>query len=252
MKPWGIADFELFYAISPIILTGGIASQMAGGMLPIVNITEAQNYDPLSGFALGADLDSYFAHYYPLPGGKAVSQDIGQYPFANQQTAANAVIAKPLAVSLMMICPIRGPGGYATKMAVLTGLQQTLQQHNISGGTYIIATPGLPYLDGVMLDMTDVTPSGPMQVQMMYQLDFWFPLVTQAAAAAAQNTLLSKISSGTMLTNPSSSGPQAATGAPASGLAPALIPSAQPSPVTGPALSQGGVGQALSTGTFGS
>lgn len=72
MKPWGISDFELFYAISPIILTGGIASQIAGGLLPIVNITESANYFPLAEFAGGESLEGYFAHYYPLPGGTAV------------------------------------------------------------------------------------------------------------------------------------------------------------------------------------
>lgn len=241
MKPWGLADFALFYAISPIILTGGIASQMPGGMLPIVNITEAQNYDPLTGFAGGIELDDYFAHYYPLPGSTVVDQDVALYPFANQQTAANAVIVKPLGISMMMTCPIRGPRGYATKMVVLTGLQQTLQQHNISGGTYIIATPGLPYIDAVMLAMRDVTPAGPTQVQLMFQLDFLLPLITQAQAAQAQSTLLAKMSSGTMLTSPSYSGTQAAVGSPTSGVAPPLIPAAQPSPLTGPALAQSGL-----------
>lgn len=252
MYPYGMDDFRLYYVISPIILTGGIAANMPGGALPIVNLTQANNYDPLTGFAGNLALDDYFAHYQPLPGSTLIDQDIGLYPFANQQTAANAVITKPLSISLMMICPAKGTGGYATKLPILSALQQTLAQHNISGGTYIIATPGYAYTDCVMLAMRDVTGADTKQTQILYQMDFIQPLVTQAAAAAAQNTLLSKISSGTMLTSPSWSGPQAATGAPASGLAPSLIPSAQPSPVTGPALSQGGVGQARSVGAFGS
>lgn len=248
MVPFGLPDFQFAYEISPILLTGGIAANMPGGALPIVSITEANNYASLLTGGAGLAIEDYFAHYQPLPGATLIDQDLGNYPFANQQTAANAVIAKPLVISLMMICPARGSGGYANKLPVLSALQAALTQHNISGGTYAIATPAWFWIDAIMLGMRDVTSADTAQVQLQWQMDFIKPLITQADAAAAQNTLLSKISSGTMLTNPSWSGQQPGIGNPSSGLAPPIVPASQPSPTAGPALSQGGLGISSPTG----
>ena len=77
-------------------------------MLPIISITEALNFTVgiLSG-GENIELDDFFANYQPIPGGTLIDQDIGEYPFANQSVAANAVIAKPLKIPMMMICPVR-------------------------------------------------------------------------------------------------------------------------------------------------
>src|ERR1700680_1822169 len=93
----GGAAFKLTYELSPIILTGGIANFMPGGMLPIIALTEPLNF--IGGILSGGgdlDLDDFFAHFVPLPGSGLVSQEFGEYPFANQAVAANAVIRKPL------------------------------------------------------------------------------------------------------------------------------------------------------------
>lgn len=237
MIPFGLGSFQYTYQITPIILTGGVAANMPGGMLPIVNITESANYpSPLSSAGAVA-LNDFFAQYQPVAGGTLVDQDVGTYPFANQSTAANAVITKPLSVSLLMICPARGAGSYWNKLAVLNALQQTLQQHNISGGTYAILTPAAYWFNCVMLAMRDVSGDATKQVQFMYQLDFIKPLVTLADAAAAQNTLLSKISSGTQVTNTAWSGSPSSVGYPPSGVAPSVVPATQASPGAGPSLS---------------
>jgi hypothetical protein len=233
-----------------VIFSGGAFSQMPGGMMSIVNITEAANFESPLNYGGGLDLNRYFAHYQPLPSSSIIEQEIGAYPFANQTTAANAVITKPLAISLMMICPVREPGGYFAKLSVITSLQQTFAQHNISGGTYHILTPAFYWFDCVMLAMRDVSTGDSGQAQFLFQLDFLKPLVTLQQASIAQNSLMSKISNGTQINNLAWSGIQPSLGNTGSGVTPPLIPSAQPSPGTGPGLAQGGIGADLSAGTF--
>jgi hypothetical protein len=190
----GIA-WKLTFQISPIILTNGIAAP--GGMLPLISITQAANF--VTGLLSGSDifdLDEYFAHFRPLPGGSLVSQDVGHYPFANQATAANAVISKPLRISMHMTCPAQPPGGYISKLVTMTALQAVLAQHNSSGGTYTVATPFFFYTNCLLLDLHDVTPGGTSQPQRDWQWDFEQPLLTQQQALQATNNLMSQISGG--------------------------------------------------------
>lgn len=194
---FGSAAFQLAYEISPIVLTGGSAQDIPGGMLPIVSLTEGANF--LTGLLSGGDafnLDDFFAHFSPMPGGTIIDQDIGRYSFANQAVAANAVITKPLVISMKMICPAKGNVGFAGKMATMTALQSTLSQHNVSGGTYTVVTPAATWTNLVMRAMRDITANASAQVQTEWQLDFEQPLLTQAQADQAQNNLLSKISGG--------------------------------------------------------
>ena len=171
---------------------------LPGGALPIISITEALNFTAglLTGGNDLTNLDDFFAHFVPLPNSTLIDQQIGHYPFANQSVAANAVIPQPLTISLRMICPARGPGGYALKLATITALQATLKQHNISGGTYIVATPSAFYPNCVMLDLKDTSAGFDVQAQNTYQWDFEAPLLTLQDAQAAQNNLLSQITAG--------------------------------------------------------
>src|ERR1017187_8109278 len=153
----GLAAFKLSFQLAPIILTGGIASAIPGGMLPLLAITEALNFTeglPSGGNNLD-DLDGFFATFHPLPGATLIDQQIGQYPFANQAVAANPVIAQPLSISMRMICPARDEAGYAIKLATMLALQSTLKQHNSQGGTYTVATPSFFFTDTVMTAMRD-------------------------------------------------------------------------------------------------
>jgi hypothetical protein len=186
----GGAAFQLQYQLSPIIMTGGVASGIIGGALPVLSIINGL----LSG---GDDLNSNFAFFQPLPGGSLIDQQIGMYPFANQQVAANATIQQPLAISMLMICPAGAGGGYQSRLAQMTAIQQSFDQHNKSGGLYTILTPAFAYTNCVFLTMTDVSSTATKQVQNAYKLDFLKPLVTQADAAAAQNALMSQITNGT-------------------------------------------------------
>jgi len=178
--------FKLAYEISPIILTDGIAKSISGGLLPIVAITEAANFgssllngiNPLS-------LDNFLCHFRPLPGSSLIDYEVAQYPFANQAYAANAIIAKPLKISMLMNAPAKNNGGYVNKLITFTGLQAALQEHAQSGGTYVIATPSYVYLNCILTNLTDVSRPDSQQSQNAYQFDFIQPLLSQAP----QNTL---------------------------------------------------------------
>ena len=200
--------YDLAFQVSPIILQGGIASGVPGGMLPIIGLASQ-----IAGAALGAvtsggvSPDDFFATYIPIPGATFINQSIGQYPFANQQVAANAVIVQPNTVSLLMLCPIKTDGGYLTKLPILMSLQAALKQHNALGGTYIVMTPGMIYTSGVMLGMTAVDSGESKQQMVRFQLDFWFPLITQAQAQQAQGNLMQAATNGSALSSsPSWSG----------------------------------------------
>lgn len=194
----GLAAWKLSFQLSPIILTNGIATNIPGGMLPIIAITEAVNF-PL-GLLTGGEnieLDDFFANFQPLAGATLVDQQIGEYPFANQAVAANAVITQPLVISMQMIVPVRNPLGYEAKLATMMALKYVLDQHNSTGGTYIVATPSYIYTDCVMRRMSDASTGLTRQPQNIWQLDFEKPLLTLEQAQQAQNNLMSKITSGT-------------------------------------------------------
>lgn len=224
----GLAAFKLSFTVSPLILVGGVASAIPGGMLPVISITQSADFDLgiLSG-GDNVDLDDFFAVYEPLPGSTLIDQMLGEYPFANQAVAANAVITQPLVISLLMICPVRDEGGYPEKLAIMTSLQATLAQHNGSGGTYIVATPSFYWDNLVMLRMTDASIAESKQTQNAWRLDFRRPLLTLAQAQQAQNALMSQLSSGTQINGqPSWSGAQPTIGNPGSLATPSVVPAA--------------------------
>jgi hypothetical protein len=225
----GLAAFKLSFQASPIILTNGLAGAIPGGMLPIIAITEALNFTAglLTGGTGLDDLDKLFAAFEPMPGGSLIRQKIGEYSFANQAVAANAVITDPLTISMLMKIPVRAPGGYAIKLATMTALQAALAQHNGSGGTYTVATPSYFYVDCVMTDLVDVSGSGSHQAQHQWRFDFRKPLLTLQQAAQAQNSLMSQISGGAAITGqPAWSGLAPTVGVPPSLAATSLIPAA--------------------------
>lgn len=189
--------FKLAFEVSPIILSDGVATGIPGGYLPIVAITESVNFATglLSG---GTDLslDDFFAHFQPVQGGSLISFQVGKYPFANQAVAANAIIAQPLNVSMLMKCPAKGAGGYLTKLATMQALQAVLSKHSILGGTYVVVTPAYVYTNCLLTGMRDVTGGEGAQVQTQWLLDFEQPLVTLQQASQAQNSAMSKLTGG--------------------------------------------------------
>jgi hypothetical protein len=227
----GIERFKVSYQISPIILTNGIAGDLPDALIPIISLTQAEGYRDglLEGTIDAGRLDEYFAQFVPIPGGSAIENEIGNYPFANQSVAANAVIVQPLRISMLMICPVRRPGGYQAKFATFSNLQAQLARHSILGGTYTVATPSMMYTDCLLLGLRDVsTPEG-RQPQEKWQFDFIQPLLTLRQAEQALNSLMGKIENQVRVTGdpPSYSGPPPAVGDPASGVGPSIIPAAR-------------------------
>jgi len=212
--------YDLAFQVSPIILVDGIASGTLGGMLPIIGLV-GQAAALVQGVASSGTLspDDFFARYVPLPGGTLINNTIGTYPFANQQVAANAIIQQPLNISLHMIAPVKESGGYLTKLAIFTSLQNSLNQHNNAGGSYHIATPAFLYTNCLMTAMTDITSGTTNQKQVEFQLDFVRPLITQQQASEAYNSLMGKLSGGSQVTSSGWSSASALSGSPAQGAA---------------------------------
>ena len=102
--------------------------------------------------------------------------------------------------------PVKDTAGYLTKLAIFTSLQNALQAHCSAGGTFNIATPAFIYTNCLLTMMQDITSGTTNQKQIMYQLDFEQPLITQAQATAALNTLMGRLSGGQQVTSSTWSG----------------------------------------------
>jgi hypothetical protein len=180
----------------------------------------------LSGSA-NAQADGFFANYKPMAGAGIINNQVGMYPFANQNVAANAIIAQPLNISMLMYNPAGGQtGGYPLKLVTMVSLQNALAQHNNSGGTYSILTPSYIYTNCLMTGMHSADAGESLQVQYMWQLDFIQPLVTVQSAQTALNGLMQKLTDGTTLSGtPSWSIAGLAVNNPTSLLSSSLVPS---------------------------
>lgn len=185
------AGWTALYQINPLFLTGGSFAGVPGGIFP---------FSLLAGAALDLTQDligggSPWA-WKVMAGGKMVSQSVATYPFASQQVAANATVQEPLAVSMLFRAPVNASFGYVTKTAILTALQTALTNHNNAGGAYTIFTPGLFYQNGLLLNVIDVTTEETKQLQVDWEFDFFFPLITQQAAGSGLSSAMSKLSGG--------------------------------------------------------
>jgi len=222
----GTAAWKLAFEISTILLTGGLAGQIPGGMLPIIAFTEAINF--VGGLLSGTnniEMDNFFAHFQPLPGSTLINLELGTYPFANQTVAANATIKQPLQLSMLMKCPARDVLGYAAKLATMTVLQQALDQHSQNGGTYTVCSMSHIYTNGILTALRDVSDPESHQVQNAYQWDFAFPLLTLNDAQSAQNNLMSQLTGGNQVSSPPAwSGVGPTVGAPNSLAVSGIIP----------------------------
>ena len=193
----GLLAYKFSFELSPICLTGGLASPL-GGVLPIVLLTQSLSF--ISGALSSGNSvqpDDFFANFQPLPGSTLIAQEFARVPFANQAVAANAAITEPLDISMLMVCPARGAGGYALKLATMTALKLTLDAHNAAGGTYTVATPSYIYTNCVLKGLADASTGESTQRQIKYVWTFWQPLLTLQQAQQAQNSLMSKLSSQT-------------------------------------------------------
>lgn len=213
---YGRTLYQLGFQISPILLQNGIASKIPGKLLPIVALTQpgSTTASILSGnFSDTVNLDKYAAHFQVMPGGQFISNQIGNYPFANQTVAANALIAQPLSVSVRMALPINESNKPLTRLSSFTALKAALDLHNQSGGTYMVAMPTYIWTDLVMTSLTDASEGTPTQPQTAFIFQFTKPLLTESQAQTVYNTLMDKIANGLPTSAaPSTSGADATIG----------------------------------------
>ena len=189
--------FQLTFQASPIILTNGIATNIPGNMLPIIALTQGGSF--LTGLLTGTtsiDPDQFFAQFVALPGGTIEEFQIGMYPFANQAIAANAIIAQPLKISLRMEARANATVPYSLKLATLSALKSTIDQHINLGGTFTIATPAYIYTNCILTQLRDVSTGETRQAQSAWQWDFTQPLVSLQQVQAAQNAAMSRATNG--------------------------------------------------------
>lgn len=193
----GQSFYKLAFEKSPIFLNDGIASFVPGNTLPIIAITESVNFaqNVLTG-NLSLNPDDFYATFYPMPGAKLHNNQIGNYPFANQKVAANAIIAQPLNISMRMNCTPRRPGGMITRTMTATALKNALDNHNFRGGTYTVLTPSFMYTGCILTGFTDITTGESKHQQTDWQLDFVQPLIASNEASIFHNSLIDKLDKG--------------------------------------------------------
>jgi hypothetical protein len=230
---------KLIFQVCPIFLTGGVASQQPGSILPLMWLTNRSG-DSSQGFSYNVaqlpplpitDLDDSFGSFNVIAGGTLVNQNIATYPFANQSIAANATVREPLSISVFMDTPMRTPRGvfgtqgsggqiptsvdpWSVKIAIMTALKGTLDLHNNLGGTYTVFTPAYMYTNLIMKSLTDasraVSPNNNIP-QNSWKFEFEKPLITLDELNAAVNNynlFMSKIASGVAPTTTAPSGIQ--------------------------------------------
>ncbi|WP_291969485.1 hypothetical protein [Candidatus Symbiopectobacterium sp.] len=195
--------YTLGFEISPVILCAGVAEGIPGGMLPIVAITQSASF--VTGLLGGSinliDLDKYFCHWRPVQGATMIDYDIARYPFANQRVAANALLAQPNRIALLMDAPVNENTGAMTKLVTFSALQAVLQAHANLGGTFIVATPSLIYSHCILRTVKDASPGSEGLPQRSWLWEFEQPLITEKDAERATNTFVNKIDSGEKVTS---------------------------------------------------
>jgi hypothetical protein len=191
----GMLAYKLAFEKSPIFLTDGLAAAAPGSILPLISITEAADLiRAAAGNSIAASLDSYFATFFPMPGAKLMSAQLGKYPFANQKTAANALIVQALNFSMRMNVTPKLSGAMITRTMIMSALKAALDAHAALGGTYTVLTPSYMYVGCVLLEMTDITSGESLHQQTDWQLNFEQPLLNTTEATQTMNALMKKLS----------------------------------------------------------
>jgi hypothetical protein len=187
--------WRLAFEVSPVLLVDGIAAGIPGGTLPIAVFTEGLN---IVDGALHGELADNATRFMPMPGTTLIQQDIGQYPFYNQATAANAVVQKPNRVIMQMLRPVSTKSGYAGKTMTFMALKLALDKHNQSGGSYTVLTPSFIYTGCLLRSMVDNSGLSAQNRQAQYSWSFEFeqPLLTLSQLDATLGNLMSKFSTG--------------------------------------------------------
>jgi hypothetical protein len=245
------SQIQYTYVTCPIFLTGGIAGSLEGGTIPIISLLNPGAFPSGLGSVSGPDfdLDDAFAQFHAMPGASLQNYDLGRYPFANQVTAANAIITEPLNISMTMIVAFKpGNSNVSNRQSVMTSLKQTLDQHALAGGTYVVNTVSYPYQNAILKGLHDSSSAEVEIPQWRWVWDFEIPLISLEDAnnvVQRYSNLMGRMSSGQVVQPNASgsitwSGTAPTVGNPASGASSILIPSASSAPTLGRSSSPDG------------
>jgi hypothetical protein len=231
-----LAAYQSQFELSPIILNGGLAGPT--GVLSLTEIAlNAGNGNSNSPFTVqnalgvagnllsgGGNINPYnasvtlanwilnkgnvvpFAHFSVITGGTLLNNQLGKYPYANQQIAANSIIVQPNNFSMLMKLPINQNNSLSSRLSIITGLTKMLDQHTTTGGTFTVLTPSYTYIGCVLLMLKDVSNSDDKKTQTAWQFDFEVPLTTYAAATKVLNNLTQTMQLGSSIAPPQISG----------------------------------------------
>jgi len=185
-------EFRFKYEISPLLLKNGIAENMPDKVMPIIQLTQQGGY-PINS-------NGYFANFKVVTGSTLMQNSIGQYPFANQATAGNAIIQQPVNVSLLMYCPANHNYPTDSRSSIIASLIASINSHIQQGGLFVVYTPLYIYDNCVLVGMRDASEGENSAMQNAIIFDFQRPQIMDAnEAQGAQNNLMSKISKGEKL-----------------------------------------------------
>lgn len=204
--------YGTLFQVSPIIMTNGLVSSFVNSFGNLLNlgpggVAQLQSIGvPISALTeIGAlnlsngTPDQAFANYRPLPGGTLLKYQIAEYPFYNQQIAANASIQQPNNISLLMYCPANKNTNTTLKLGIMSAVKATVESHVQSGGTFTVLTPSQIYTDCLLTGITDVSTEATNQAQWAYQWDFVQPLLTfPSGIGSFSRTLSSQFGGGTV------------------------------------------------------
>jgi len=187
----GLLAYKLAFEKSPIFLTDGLASKAPENTIPLISITQAADMVRTGlGGSIISKLDDFFATFWPMPGAKLISAQLGKYPFANQKTAANALIVQALSFSMRMNVTPKTLGSMVSRTMTMTALKAALDAHMRLGGTFTVLTPSYMYTGCVLLDMKDITTGESKHQQTDWQLEFEQPLLSTTEATQTMNRLM--------------------------------------------------------------
>lgn len=197
------------FQVSPIILTGGLASNLIGAGnaalgtnipsaigISVSTLTEAFNVT--LGFSQGTPTQAFF-NYKPTQGSTLLKYQVAEYPFYTQRVAANAVIQQPNQISLVSFCPATKNTPLIPKLGIMMALKATIENHVQAGGSFTVMTPSYIYTDCLLTGIVDVSTEQTNQVQWAYQWDFVQPLLTFPQGNGAINGLITNLTNGATL-----------------------------------------------------
>lgn len=181
--------FKMRYEYAPILLKNGIAEKYSEKLMSILQLTEQNDYP--------SSETGYFGYFSFVNGGTFMQNSVAQYPFANQYTAANAIIRQPNSVSLLMTCPARTNVPLDRRQATFQALLSALDRHISLGGMFVIYTPMAIFDNCLLLSARDSSSGDHAFLQNGIVFDFQQPqIMTEEDAKKATNATMKKINSG--------------------------------------------------------